>query len=373
MHYVEIFKGEKVLGANKNVEKMITDPFSVKETERVRWVDIVKGMAILLTILGHTIQYYLKGNWIREIVFSFHMPLFFIMSAYTFKFSDDTLSFKKKTIKACKKIIFPATLCFLLITLIAIIKDTTVHINLSFLKNTIYSYLFASGINLDYYGREIKAMGMLWFLFALFFGRTAYDYTHLIVKDERKLGLISMLTGICGIILGNVMPVAFSMDIAMAVFPFFYVGTCLKKMDMNKSYIKRTCIMLVIFVTTLLVTCSDPFKRTYLELAARRYPLFPVCYITAIAGTLVLSGIAILISKGKILNYIFSFIGKKSLYLYCVHSIDTAWNRFWSFKENQYLSAIVRIIIDLAIFTLLVLVIDFLKKAKKKLIRIKTA
>lgn len=63
MHYVEIFKGEKVLGANKNVEKMITDPFSVKETERVRWVDIVKGMAILLTILGHTIQYYLKGNW----------------------------------------------------------------------------------------------------------------------------------------------------------------------------------------------------------------------------------------------------------------------------------------------------------------------
>lgn len=134
---------------------------------------------------------------------------------------------------------------------------------------------------------------------------------------------------------------------------------------MNKSYIKRSCIMLVIFVTTLLVTCSDPFKRTYLELAARRYPLFPVCYITAIAGTLVLSGIAILISKGKILNYIFSFIGKKSLYLYCVHSIDTVWNRFWSFKENQYLSAIVRIIIDLAIFTLLVLVIDFFKKSKK--------
>ena len=53
--------------------------------EREKWVDAVKGFAIYLVILGHSIQYATSqdynyaGNTIFQIIYSFHMPLFMMM------------------------------------------------------------------------------------------------------------------------------------------------------------------------------------------------------------------------------------------------------------------------------------------------------
>lgn len=41
--------------------------------ERILWIDVAKGIAIVLMIIGHTVQF---GNPIRNFIFSFHMPLF---------------------------------------------------------------------------------------------------------------------------------------------------------------------------------------------------------------------------------------------------------------------------------------------------------
>lgn len=49
---------------------------------RVSWIDCAKGIAAVLMILGHT--------WFTESLkaffYTFHMPLFFILSGYTFRF-----------------------------------------------------------------------------------------------------------------------------------------------------------------------------------------------------------------------------------------------------------------------------------------------
>ena len=60
--------------------------------EREKWVDAVKGLAIYLVILGHAIQYATSqdynyaGNSIFQIIYSFHMPLFMMMSGYLFAY-----------------------------------------------------------------------------------------------------------------------------------------------------------------------------------------------------------------------------------------------------------------------------------------------
>lgn len=41
---------------------------------RIEWIDIAKGIGILLVILGHTIA--LKYS---KVLYTFHMPLFFII------------------------------------------------------------------------------------------------------------------------------------------------------------------------------------------------------------------------------------------------------------------------------------------------------
>ena len=49
---------------------------------RLEWVDISKGIGILLVIIGHCV--YIGGS-IHNWIFSFHMPLFFILSGMFIK------------------------------------------------------------------------------------------------------------------------------------------------------------------------------------------------------------------------------------------------------------------------------------------------
>ncbi|WP_278969986.1 acyltransferase family protein [Megasphaera elsdenii] len=50
------------------------------DLNRVGWIDVAKGIAIVLVIIGHTVQF---GGGTRNFIFSFHMPLFFLLSGFT--------------------------------------------------------------------------------------------------------------------------------------------------------------------------------------------------------------------------------------------------------------------------------------------------
>lgn len=63
------------------------------KSNRNLYIDIVKGIAIILVVYGHCIEYYsteyLNGNFfysdlIHKIIYSFHMPLFMLVSGYLF-------------------------------------------------------------------------------------------------------------------------------------------------------------------------------------------------------------------------------------------------------------------------------------------------
>ena len=47
--------------------------------KRIYWLDIAKGIAIICTIIGHIAPF---GRNVRNLIFSFHMPLFFILNYY---------------------------------------------------------------------------------------------------------------------------------------------------------------------------------------------------------------------------------------------------------------------------------------------------
>lgn len=49
---------------------------------RLTWVDNAKGIGILLVVLGHT---YGIPVQLHHIIYSFHMPLFYLLSGYTFR------------------------------------------------------------------------------------------------------------------------------------------------------------------------------------------------------------------------------------------------------------------------------------------------
>lgn len=58
----------------------------VAKNARLQWLDFLKGIAILLVIVSHTLPYKI----VVALVFSFHMPLFF---AITLKLSGYQLQY----------------------------------------------------------------------------------------------------------------------------------------------------------------------------------------------------------------------------------------------------------------------------------------
>lgn len=74
-------------------------------SNRVDWIDAAKGFTMLLVIIGHCVDGYLKAHmfpsytkqlqFIFNFLYSFHMPLFFILSGFLYYYSYNNSNFKK--------------------------------------------------------------------------------------------------------------------------------------------------------------------------------------------------------------------------------------------------------------------------------------
>ncbi|MCF2657191.1 acyltransferase family protein [Lacrimispora saccharolytica] len=52
------------------------------DNSRINWIDTAKGIGIVLVVIGHT-RFFPKA--IIDMIFTFHMPLFFFLSGYVFR------------------------------------------------------------------------------------------------------------------------------------------------------------------------------------------------------------------------------------------------------------------------------------------------
>lgn len=322
-----------------------------KEKNRIDWIDCAKGIGMFLVILGHTIsQGNATQNLIRGSVFSFHMPLFFILSCATFRFSEDNGQFVQKTKRAFRHLIIPALIIYLLRIIVFIVNNAGTIEWKGFLTEKINVLIYSSGSDVNISGVVIPAFGMMWFFVALFIGRSLFDYLHLNLKDTAFIISICICT-LLGIGIGMLQWLPLSFDIALAVMPFFLFGSYLKRIDMSK---KSILFCIISFVIWCLVFVAIFFGfHDYLELAGRRYPVFPLCYIAAIAGTMFIAYLSKLI-HGFVWAKPTVYIGRYSLYFFCVHAMDYLYGFVWNRTGNNIINGIIRICIGFFVTAILI-------------------
>ena len=51
--------------------------------KRKRWIDVLKGIGATLVLFGHLIY---SESFLKIFIYSFHMPLFFFIGGYLFKY-----------------------------------------------------------------------------------------------------------------------------------------------------------------------------------------------------------------------------------------------------------------------------------------------
>lgn len=72
--------------------------------ERDRSLDIVKGLAIILMVIGHC---YSKENVLLQIIYSFHMPCFFMISGIIYGNKAESKTYKFSYKKAIVHLLLP--------------------------------------------------------------------------------------------------------------------------------------------------------------------------------------------------------------------------------------------------------------------------
>ena len=123
--------------------------------EKINYIDYSKGIAILFVIFGHV---YSGNNIATTWIYSFHMPLFFIISGFLLKLNKNKDT-KSMILKKFKSLMVPYIL-FSIINIVGfyLIKDLSYEV----FKGNIFNTITLFGI------------GALWFLPALFISETLF-------------------------------------------------------------------------------------------------------------------------------------------------------------------------------------------------------
>lgn len=190
--------------------------------QRMKWLDIAKGIAILCTIIGHTVNGTIQG-----IICSFHMPLFFLLAGYTFR-EVPASEIKTEIKKDVSRLLLP----YIAVILIRILIDICFcHQRIG---ETLIQYLAAAflGYGAAYLGNPFWFwLGATWFLAALFWSRLAYRFVLLYVKEYRQIFILVL--AFFSIWLGQIVWLPQSWDLVFPCLIFMEAGYLLKNHEIN--------------------------------------------------------------------------------------------------------------------------------------------
>lgn len=325
------------------------------ENNRTVYIDIARGIAIILMVIGHVV----KNGIFRNFIFSFHMPLFIFSSGLMFKENE---KIKDSAIKIFKKLIFPYLICTLLIDLIKFGEQKNIlPVLILWFKQIIFSYSYQKNI---YFGTVLHT-GVLWFIPLLVLIKLIFKVNKKICKsNDYFLSLVVMIETYIGYILGKKgywLPCRF--DVVLFSIIFFYIGYIFKKYNLLEKILKDNIAVIFLFLLWLI-----GIKYGDIELATRNYILAPFCIVTAISGVLIIFKISKFIeNKFNKLTKILSWYGKNSMYILLIHQIEISTIPYKSFIniKNPTTAIIIISIIKLTIITsVTVVILEFLKLKK---------
>lgn len=313
-----------------------------KTRQRIHWIDLAKGIATILVVVGHVADGYINAvlfpenldalNSVFEFIYSFHMPLFFVISGYVFKkvyLANGTLN-KQNT----KSQIYNLIYIYILFSLL-----------LGFMK-----IFFAQNVNnpiscADLYKIFVKPIGPFWYLYVLIF----YYLIHFVFWKE-KLSKLLVAISIIANIYSNLFDFDTGFPIKLLLYHmlFFEIGVVLKDEFLwrDKKWSWMFCVFSFLLCTYIIVMQFNP-----------RF----VFGLNMIVAIIISMSILILCKKCND-NILLEYVGKHSLEIYVLHCFITAANRkifMFLGLSNIYMHFILNVILAIALPVLFTM---FLKK-----------
>lgn len=274
--------------------------------KRIEFIDLAKGICIVLVILEHSFGELLEINTNMKI---FRMPLYFVLSGLFFKPYGFTIFVKKKI----NKLLIPFLFSFLLIVLP--INILSYHI-----ANGYAEYCFWGEYGRPYFG-TIQAS---WFLFCLFIVNMYFYLIFAVCKHNfTTIMIVASICGVIGYMLNRFnLHLPIWLDTSLTVLPFFIMGYAIKQHSQIlvtpfslKQFTLLLCSLAILIGT---VSINNHYSKGIIAFMNNVYDINVIAlYIGGFTGTCSV----LLIAKYFTHIPVISYLGRYSIIVLLTHQL----------------------------------------------------
>ncbi len=283
---------------------------------RIPWIDVAKAIGIFFIVYGHA----MRDGVVQQYIYSFHVPMFFILSGFTFRSDISLANFLKKRVRS---ILVPYLIAsFLSVMAFALLgafagNKLGVEAEMPSLGMCLVSVLYGNSKFLT-----MKWNLPLWFLPCIFgVELVVLNVEKLLTKKSLKqYALKALFFMALGIVWTNFLPhiyLPWHLETGFSMIPFFLLGVAMQKYlpafsaQTGKKRICTLCLggMFIIF-GGLLSMFNIP-----VNVQSDRYGIYPLFLANALMGC---AG-WIMISCGIGSWRLAEFVGKRTLPILLYH------------------------------------------------------
>lgn len=296
------------------------------ENNRIQYIDIARGIAMICIVLGH-----LGNMHINRVVFTFHVPIFFFITGY---FTNTNLCIKDFIKNKARTLLLPYALTCLFIIVIGTL-EYLVFVDEGAAKQSLTGWMYAAIYGAgDSYSSPfyIKAIGSLWFLWATFWSSIFLRCLLNTKKYAARITIVIVLF-IAGYWSRELFWFPLSIQAGCCATLFLYMGylfynskDILKKLP---AELKTIATIFALLTWLAFIKNFQSFWLVHCDIGRGIIDIWGCicgCYIIILISLYIENHI-------HILSKALSFLGKHSIFMLCIHSIELNTFPWWQITQ----------------------------------------
>ena len=268
--------------------------------KRIEYIDAAKGLAMILVVVGHC---HWKGHLAGSLIYSFHMPLFFIISGFFLK----QVSLRQSIARSAMNYLRPYLITCGILLVISLVT--------TWLKGTDLLEDVWKCAKTAFYGGKCAGckghfIGPLWFLVGLFWATVTYTFLRKQLREPYRSFVVWGLF-FAAILSYRKWQLPLCLQSGMAAVVYIWIGDLIRTHDLLRKFGDLKPIYKVLF---LLIWLLSVHFLGAMDLAKCNYGFGLRIPASVLATLLFIDGLRMVHAKG-------GWLGRSTLYLLCGHQV----------------------------------------------------
>lgn len=246
-------------------------------------------------------------------IYSFHVPLFFLISGVLARPERD---FKTYLCKNAKRLLLPFVVFFAIGLLVTVCVSGIETININ---DVLRQFVYAQPTEIN--------VGATWFLVCLFITTLLFFVLYRLVLSKNNTIISVLVLGILGVLAyylpwaeGKIgLRIPLKIDVSLMALVFYSIGFLLKDVILSRRFCRKLWRKIIIILLTGGIVCATTyFINGLTNLSGGLYGSNLYLYIfAAFSGSIMIIVWGVLLERSKILSY----LGENSLIIFSLHTL----------------------------------------------------